>query len=107
MITTPGFKSQHWSDDGKPAGGCTYGVGFAISWQNGPLGRGTERKEPNGAFVEDIISAVIDRMKYYQASPFACVANAATIEHLEKALAVQNARTAEREARNVEGTHAK
>ena len=50
-----GFKSEHWNDEnGSPAGGCSYGTGWVISWQNGPLGRGNERKEPNGAFVEDV-----------------------------------------------------
>ena len=44
--------SNHFSDgNGNPAGGTTYGNGFAIGWQNGPLGRGPDRIEPNGAFV--------------------------------------------------------
>ena len=45
--------------DGNPAGGTVSGVGLSISWQNGPLGRGTERREPNGAFVEGVIAAAI------------------------------------------------
>lgn len=41
--------NEHWNDaNNNPAGGCTSGNGFAISWQNGQLGRGEERKEPNG-----------------------------------------------------------
>ena len=53
-----GHFEEHWSDkDGNPAGGVSSGRGFAISWQNGPLGRGVERREPNGAFVEDVIAA--------------------------------------------------
>jgi len=47
-----GHFSEHWRDDkGRPAGGVSSGRGFAISWQNGPLGRGNERRDPNGAFV--------------------------------------------------------
>ena len=102
-----GFKSEHWNDaNGNPAGGTTFGVGFAIGWQNGPLGRGADRKEPNGSFVEDIIDAAADRIRYYQASPFACERNANALSHLEKALYELNSRTADREAREVEGTHA-
>ena len=66
-----GFFQQHWLDDqGRPAGGVSTGKGFCISWQNGPLGQmGTaERQEPNGAFVEDVIQAVIGRIAFYQGS---------------------------------------
>jgi hypothetical protein len=102
-----GFKSQHWADpDGNPAGGSTYGTGFAISWQNGPLGRDPERKEPNGAFVEDVIAAAADRIDYYQQSRFACEANASALLFLRSALQALNTRTADREQRGVEGTHA-
>ena len=101
-----GFNSNHWSDDqGTPTGGCTFGTGFTISWQNGALGRDEERKEPNGAFVEDIISAAIDRLRYYQDSKFACDYNADAISYLEAGLARLQARTLDRDKREVEGTH--
>ena len=100
------MKSEHWNDaTGAPAGGTTYGCGFAIAWQNGPLGRGDDRKEPNGAFVEDIISAAIDRLEYYQQSQFASDYNARAIAGLRDALWALNERTADREQRSVEGTH--
>lgn len=100
--------SEHFNDaSGAPAGGTTYGRGFAIGWQNGPLGRGDDRKEPNGAFVEDIIKAAIDRIDYYQASQFASDYNGRARYHLARALAALNERTADREKRDVEGTHAK
>lgn len=99
--------SNHWNDEnGNPAGGSTYGVGFAISWQNGPLGRGPERHEPNGAFVEDIIEAARDRLLFYQNGKFACDDNQTAIIALEKALISLEKRTHDRETRNVEGTHA-
>jgi hypothetical protein len=102
-----GFKSHHWDDtEGRPAGGSTFGNGFAISWQNGPLGRGEERKEPNGASVEDIIAAAQDRLEYYQKSQFACDQNREAIDALDEALFVLGERTREREKRRVEGTHA-
>ncbi len=101
-----GFFSQHWLDkSNKPAGGVTSGKGFTISWQNGPLGRGENRSEPNGAFVEDIIAAALDRLEYYQSTEFACDYNAGAIVHLEQALEMLNARTKDRENRQVEGTH--
>jgi hypothetical protein len=96
----------HFNDlDGNPAGGTTFGNGFAIGWQNGPLGRGDARKEPNGAFVEDVIEAAADRIRYYQGSKFACERNANALKHLEQALEELKARTADRETREVEGTH--
>lgn len=99
--------SNHFSDsDNNPAGGTTYGNGFAIGWQNGPLGRDGDRIEPNGAFVEDVIAAAIDRIEFYQASRFNSGYNSRALEHLQGALVSLNARTADREARAVEGTHA-
>lgn len=101
-----GYVSNHWNDsNGNPAGGCTFGTGFTISWQNGPLGRGPDRRPPNGAFVEDIISAALDRLQFYQSSRFACPANQDAINHLHLALLVLQTRTEEREKRGVEGTH--
>lgn len=101
------MNSEHWNDaNGAPAGGTTYGRGFTIGWQNGPLGRGDDRREPNGAFVEDIIAAAADRLEYYQQSSFASDYNAQALDHLYKAIGFLNARTADREARDVEGTHA-
>lgn len=101
-----GFSSNHFSDsENRPAGGTTCGTGFTIGWQNGPLGRGDERIEPNGAFVEDVIDACADRIKFYQASEFACDANQKALEHLEAALECLDSRTKDREAREVEGTH--
>lgn len=103
-----GINAKHWNDsDGNPAGGNTFGVGFAIGWQNGPLGRGAGRVPANGAFVEDIIDAALNRLEYYQQSKFACSENADAMEHLECALRLLASRTAKREAAGVEGTHAK
>lgn len=108
-MQTP-ITENHWNDaNGNPAGGCSYGVGFTISWQNGPLGRQTEttdRKEPNGAFVENIIAAAIGRLEFYQNSRFRCDENARALTYLKSALEECNARTQQREARKVEGTHA-
>lgn len=102
-----GFTSSQFKDGGgRPEGGHTFGVGFAIAWQRGPLGRGEGRIPPNGAFVEDIIAAAADRIAFYQDSEFACQENADALEHLNKALAILDERTKAREAQRVEGTHA-
>lgn len=101
------WKSEHWSDDGKPAGGVSYGVGFCVSWQNGPLGRGENRREPNGAFVETLLEVVADRLQYYQSSQFASEYNAAALTAIEQAMVSLRNRTADREIRGVEGTHGK
>jgi len=103
-----GHFNDNWSDaSGNPAGGVASGRGFTISWQNGPLGAvgTTDRKEPNGAFVEDVIQAVIGRIDFYQLSRFNCSDNAEALEHLHKAAEALERRTKDREARVVEGTH--
>jgi len=101
------YFQEHWFDatNDNPAGGTSSGRGFTISWQNGPLGRGNERKEPNGAFVEDVLDAVIVRIEFYQHSKFNCDANALALTHLRAAAQALDNRTKEREVRGVEGTH--
>ncbi len=116
------IKSRHEVDgNGMPAGGMTDGKGFWIQWQDGPLGPHHRdcipgqtchvtcaRLQPNGAFVEGVIEAAVDRIRFYQTirgGEFACDANAAAIEYLEAALRCLDERTAAREARGVEGTH--
>jgi len=101
-----GIVSKHKVDEnGNPTGGATTGTGIRIQWQNGPLGTGKDRKEPNGAFVEDVIDAARDRLEFYQGSQFRCNMNSLAIFHLEKALEFLDRRTKEREARGIEGTH--
>lgn len=100
------FKAENIKDEnGNPSGGSVRGTGLTIDWQNGPLGRDGDRKKPNGASVETAIAAVRQRIEAYQDSKFNCQTNAEAIEHLTAALAALNRRTAEREARAVEGTH--
>ena len=116
-----GIRAEHWNDaNGNPEGGTTFGNGFAIGWQHGPLGRhadeclemrppidcaaGCTRREPNGAFVEDIIEAAVDRLRYYQNSRFACTENFEALAALGLALEWLDKRTRNREARAVEGT---
>jgi len=100
------YKAENRKDEnGNPTGGSVRGTGMSIDWQDGPLGRGAERKEPNGAFVETVIDAARQRIQFYQDSKFNCRENAIAITKLEEALLWLNKRTADREKRQVEGTH--
>lgn len=92
-------------EDGKPAGGSVRATGLSIDWQDGPLGRDADRIEPNGAFVETVIAAAIQRLEHYNSTEFRCRENSLAITHLEEALHWCQHRTAAREARGVEGTH--
>jgi hypothetical protein len=104
------FKASNWTDpDGNPTGGTVVGTGLGITWQNGPLGRGDDRKAPNGAFVETVIAAAKQRLEFYESAcdgKFHCFENEVAIQRLEEALKILNERTRKREARQVEGTHA-
>ena len=94
---------------GNPAGGSTAGVGIAITWQNGPLGRGDDRRAPNGAFVEGILQAAIGRLQFYQTASggkFACRENAIVLTHLEHARLWVRERAAKRTAQGVKGRDA-
>lgn len=91
---------------GNPTGGEVRGVGIKIDWQDGPLGRGEERQEPNGAFIETVIAACVQRIEFYQGSRFRSRENALAITKLEEAIHWLNARTQRREKAGIEGTHA-
>jgi len=102
------IESHQLDADGNPTGGRTFGTGIEITWQAGPLGRGADRQEPNGAFVEGVIQAAIGRLQFYQTAnnkKFACRENAIAITKLEEALMWLGERTRAREERQVEGTH--
>jgi hypothetical protein len=104
-----GVMELEWADwkdaNGNPAGGVVNGNGIHIRWQNGPLGRGKKRKEPNGAFVEDVIRAAIHRLRWYQGTRFPCRENENALVHMEAALAWLEKRTERREREGTEGTH--
>lgn len=100
------FDSANVLDDsGRPAGGFVHGTGLLITWQDGPLAVDGERKEPNGAFVETVIAAALQRIEHYNSTQFRCRENSLAITHLEEALHWLNARTNRRVVAGVEGTH--
>lgn len=103
-------------EQGRPAGGHTDVVisedayhapvvVVRLGWQNGPLMESGKRLPPNGLFVESVIAAAADRIRFYQESPFNCAENAAALGHLEAALDILQSRTKRRVAVGIEGTH--
>lgn len=105
MIDPHVIYENRLDDNGNPAGGIVRGVGIDIDWQNGPLGRGEDRLEPNGAFVETVLLAVIKRLEFYNSTKFRCRENSLAITHCEEALHWLQSRTARREEAGTEGTH--
>lgn len=69
------------------------------NFQKGPI----KEAGLNGIQNEHLVAMVIDRLKGFQAGPFACEANAETLQHLEKAMECMEKRTADRANRGVEG----
>lgn len=107
-LTTRIRAIQNVDKDGNPAGGQAYSnshTGIVIEWQDGPLMKDGVRQEPNGAFVEDLIKIVIDRLKFYESTKFACIENRGAIGYLRAALACLDGRTKRRTEEGTEGTH--
>jgi len=92
-------------DAGTPTGGTTRSVGIEIAWQDGPLVSGGAVGEPNGARVEGLIAAAVNRLRFYQSTRFSCRENEQTTHKLEEALDWLNRRSSDRQARGVKGTH--
>lgn len=92
-------------NDGVPSGGSVEGLGISIQWQNGELGRGEERKEPNGAFLDTVIYAALQKLESYQDSKFKCDLNETAVRCLKNALCALYSRTLVRENAGIEGTH--
>lgn len=96
-------------EEGLPAGGSVTAVGLDIEWQKGPLGEeGIDRLEPNGAFVETVIAAALQRIEWYQEvnnGQFNCLENSLALDCLQTSLEHLDNRTKDRQLRGVEGTH--
>jgi len=74
---------------------------LAIVFQNGPI----NEAGVNGITQEALLAIVADRLRSFQAGPFACKANACALTHIEEAQHWLQQRTIERMRRGVEGTH--
>jgi hypothetical protein len=85
------FQKRH----GQPARHAT------ILFQNGPI----QSSGVNGITHEVLIAILIDRLRSFQAGPYACEENADALINLVNAQLALHSRTQRRQARGVEGTH--
>ncbi len=74
-----------------------------LLFQNGPI----KEAGINGVTQEALLAILIDRLRSFQAGPYAGRENAIALTHCEDALMWLQRRTRARIARGVEGTHAK
>ena len=72
-----------------------------VLFQNGPIAE----VGVNGVTHEALIAVLIDRLRSFQAGPYACRENALALTKLEEAQHWLTSRTRARMARGVEGTH--
>lgn len=73
-----------------------------IHFQEGPI----KEAGVNGITQEALLAIVIDRLKCFQAGPYACDANESALFYCRQALGKLQERTVARIACGVEGTHA-
>jgi hypothetical protein len=82
-----------------------------VNWQDGPRGMATNPDgsptlaDPNGAFVEDVLWAALQRLEFFNESKYRDRGNSLAITHIEGALQALKDRQLERSYRNVEGKH--
>lgn len=95
MVTLPDWTRA-------PDGSNAKGV-WDINFQNGPIAEAGV----NGVTQEVLIAICIDRLRAFQAGPFACRENALALTKLEEAQHWLLHRTRARMDRGVEGTHEK
>ncbi len=74
---------------------------MVVLFQNGPI----PEAGVNGVTQEALLAIVIDRLRSFQAGPYACRENALALTKCEEALHWLHHRTRARMARGVEGTH--
>ena len=72
----------------------------SVNFQEGPV----KENGVNGLHQEDLLEIVVDRLRCFQQGPFACRENSLALTKIEDAIRWLNHRTAERQARGVEGT---
>ena len=91
----------NWTaDDGAHDGGVSYGHGFCISWQRGPLNEAGR----NGAFLIEVLEACLSQVVYFQSSKYACDENALAIEKLDEAIDALRSRRSRRASDGTLGT---
>lgn len=110
----PGGANHHYSVTGfdtedNPSKYTTangYATSFSrlpVIFQNGPI----PTEGVNGVSNEALLAIVEDRLKCFQAGPYACRENALVLTKIQEAMHWLHHRTRERVARGVEGTLAR
>ena len=79
------------------------GDAVRLSFQNGPIAEAGV----NGLTHEILLAVLVERMRSFQAGPYACRENALALTKMEEAQHWLASRTKARMARGVEGTHKK
>jgi hypothetical protein len=74
---------------------------LVLLFQNGPI----SEVGVNGLTNEALLAIIVDRMRSFQAGPYACRENALALTKLEEAQHWLHSRTRARMERGVEGTH--
>lgn len=128
--TTPGYRTAYninpaleadnkLDDSGNPTGGhvrLELNVSgderpefpaIYIRWQDRPrVEEGSDQLlAPNGAFVEDVLWAALQRLEFFNESKFRCRENSIAITKIEEALFILKDRQLSRSERGVEGKH--
>lgn len=98
----PGGASHLYRIEGYTHVGAPAVSAVHLEFQNGPIAE----VGVNGITHEALLEVLIDRLTGFESGPFANSYNATALEHLELARDALHARTKERTARGVEGTHA-
>lgn len=80
-----------------------HGATVELLFQNGPI----KEVGVNGLTHEVLLAIVADRLRSFQAGPYACRENALALTKIEEALHWLHHRTLARVRRGVEGTHEK
>lgn len=106
-----------YAADEKSSGGANHeyvidGVdpnGAYVSYQRIQFQKGPRKEEDaiHGVLDSDLLEIVRDRLKSFQAGPFASRENACALTHIEEALMWMNRRVEDRIERNVLGTYQK
>lgn len=71
-----------------------------IGFQNGPI----KETEPNGIFIEDLLSICIDRLEGFQSGEYRCRENAIALTKIQESMMWLNSRTSLRRKKGIEGT---
>ncbi len=88
----------HYPEDGAE-GSLVHAID--INWQNGII----DDNGQNGAFVEDVLEAVRQRLQFFNSTKFRCRENSLAITKIEEALQWLDWRTRQRLLQEVENTY--